>query len=138
MFIDWLTIHQDFDKPIRLIGDRASIVIDTVTGEHLSMTQPTYKYEGSHSTSIRVIISGNRITVKGNPSRINRLDNLFGFTSISQCVAVYNKILLSLDLPVFTKCTKIFLRQNVDGKGRAQTFSDGATLLIDTIYKDRL
>ena len=130
MFIDWLTIHQDFDNPIRLIGNRASIVIDTVTGEHLNMTQPTYKYEGSHSTSIRVIISGNRITVKGNPSRINRLDNLFGFTSISQCVAVYNKILLSLELPTFTKCTKVFQRNDTQQKegSRVCTYSDGATL----------
>jgi len=127
MFYDWLGIYQDFDKPIPVIGDRAMIVVDTDTGEHLTMTQPAHKFEGSYSTSIRIMISDNRITMKGNPSRINRLDNLFGFTTIENCVAVYNQILLSLGLPPFTKCTHVFHRQNKENE-KVSTFSDGATI----------
>jgi Phage X family len=127
MFKDWLTMYQDHDQPLPFVGDRASIEIDTATGEHIAIRQPTLVHEGSFCTSIHVRISGNRVTVSGNPSRIDRLDNLFGFTSLDDCVAVYNRILLSLGLPPFTRCTRIFHRQGEDGS-RVETFSDGAVI----------
>lgn len=127
MFIDWLTMYQDFDKDLPLIGDQVELIIDADTGQPLSERQPAVKYEGSYSTSITVRISGRRITVKGNPSRINRLDNLFGFTDMDSCVGVYNQILLSLSLPPFTKCTKL---TQVPGtkNGTFRYMSDGATV----------
>jgi len=127
MFIDWLTIHQDHDLEIPLISDRAYQLIDTETGEAGKIVQSTFKHEGSFSSVISVSISGNRIKVSGNPSRFNRLDNLFGLTSIDACVDVYNSILLSLGLPVFTKCTKIQYRKGVKTT-HGSAFSDGATL----------
>lgn len=128
MFFDWLTMYQDHpDVHFPMLGDRASIVIDTATGEHLGLRQPTLQHEGSFSTSIQVRISGQRITVSGNPSRIDRIDNLFGFTDLDECVGVYNRILLSLGLPPFRKCTQIFFRQGDDGK-RVEKFSDGAVI----------
>lgn len=127
MFFDWLTMYQDHDAQLPFLGDRATVHIDTATGEHLTTTQPSYTYEGSFCTSIQVRVSGNRVTVSGNPSRIDRLDNLFGFTELDACVAVYNKILLSLGLPPFTKCTQVYQRQGQDGQ-RVETFSDGATI----------
>lgn len=110
MFIDWLTVHQDFDFRLPLIGDRALIVLDTETGEELQVKCPTISHEGSYSTNIQIRISGNRLSVSGNPSRIDRLENLFGFTSIDQCIAVYNRILKTYDLPLLTKCTRVFHR----------------------------
>jgi hypothetical protein len=127
MFFDWLTMYQDHPDQLPMIGDRVSIDIDTITGEHLGVRQPTLTHEGSFCTSIQVRVSGNRVTVSGNPSRYNRLDNLFGFTSLDDCVAVYNRVLLSLGLPPFTKCTRVFFRQGEDGK-RFEKFSDGGTI----------
>lgn len=127
MFFDWLAMYQDHDQPLPFLGDRASIEIDTATGEYIATKQPTLTHEGSFCTSIHIRISGNRVTVSGNPSRINRLENLFGFTSLEDCVAVYNRILLSLGLPPFTKCTRLYQRQGEDGK-RVETFSDGAVI----------
>jgi hypothetical protein len=127
MFYDWLKVFQDFDFALPLIGDRAHLVIDTETQEILTTTQPSLKHEGSFCTSINIRISGNRLTVDGNPSRINRLDNLFGLTSLQQCIFVYNCILRDLGLPEFTRCTRVFHHQGSEGK-RATTFSDGATI----------
>ena len=92
MFIDWLTVHQDFDFVLPLVGDRAFVIIDTDTGEELQVKCPTINHEGSYSTGIHIRISGNRLTVSGNPSRIDRLENLFGFTSIDQCVVLRLKL----------------------------------------------
>ncbi len=126
MFIDWLSIHQEYDFNLPFMGERASIVIDTETGQQLTTTQPVLKYEGSHSTSINIRVSGNRVSITGNPSRINRQDNLYGFTTIDSCVAVYNNILLKLGLPVLTKCTKIIhLSQDSD---KVTKSSDGACI----------
>jgi hypothetical protein len=127
MFFDWLTMYQDHLHDLPFIGDRANVVVDTTTGEYITTSQPTYKHKGSFCTSIQIRISGNRVTVSGNPSRIDRIDNLFGFTDLDQCVAVYNKILLSLGLPPFSKCTRTYQRQGEDGK-RVETFSDGAII----------
>lgn len=125
MFYDWLTIYQDFDFRLPIMGDRAFLNIDTITGEQLAITQPSIQHEGSFSTSVQIRISGNRLTVSGNPSRINRLENLFGFSTLDQCVAVYNKILIGLGLPVFTKCTKVWLGQGKDGT-KSIVHCDGA------------
>jgi len=127
MFYDWLTIFQDHDIKLPYLGDRREIVIDVESGEQVGDRQPAFKHGGSYSTSISIRISGDRVTVKGNPSRINRLDNLFGYTSIDQCVAVYNDILIGLGLPPFTKCSKIWHLTGDDGK-KAHAVSNGATI----------
>ena len=126
MFYDWLTIYQDHEGDLSMIGDRATITIDTVTGTHLGTSQPIVQHEGSYCTSIQIRVSANRVTVKGNPSRINHLDNLFGLTSLDECVAVYNRVLISLGLPPFTKCTRVFHRANE--ADRVEVTYDGAMI----------
>ncbi len=126
-FFDWLECYQDFDFELPIITDRALQHIDIVNGDYGLILQPTFQHKGSFCSSISIKISGNRIKMSGNPSKFNRIDNLFGFTSIDQCFSVFNQILLSLGLPVFTKCTQIFYRQGVDGK-RVETFSNGAVI----------
>lgn len=127
MYIDWLTMYQDHYKTLPIIGDRAHICIDTVTGEQLGIGQPTLRHEGSYSTSLRVSVSGGRVTVRGNPSRFNRPDNLVGFFSLDHCVDVYNDVLASLSLPPFTKCTQVEYRQNRAGE-RVKKFVNGAVI----------
>ena len=127
MFYDWLTIYQDFDFRLPFLGDRYEIIVDTVTSEELGTKCASFKHEGSFSTSIQIRISGNRLTVSGNPSRINRLDNLYGFTKLDDCVSVYNRILSDLGLPTFTKCTRIFHLTSHD-ENKTITSSDGAII----------
>lgn len=127
MFYDWLTIYQDHDHRLPVIGDREYLVIDTASGEDLGSKQPTVQHAGSYSTTVNIRISGNRLTVSGNPSRVNRIENLFGHSTIDQCVQVFNDILISYGLPPFTKCTRTWFVQGEDGS-RAQVATDGATI----------
>lgn len=125
MFFDWTKIYQDFDFELPIIGQRAYHEIDVTTGEHIALRQPPHKHEGSYSTSVQISISGNRLTVSGNPSRLNRLENLFGFGTLDECVSAYNRELVKLGLPLFTKCTHVGYLQGKDGT-KAQKVTDGA------------
>lgn len=104
-FIDWLSCHQDYDYELPIISADGYAYVDFTDGALGKIRQSRVKHEGSFSTSITVHVQGNRIVMEGNPSRFNRLDNLFGFSSLDDCFAVYNSILVSLGLPLFTKCT---------------------------------
>lgn len=128
MFYDWMKCYQDYDYELPLIGESAyqNVVIDD-TGEIRevgSLKQPTFRHQGSYSTSIAIRISGNRLTFDGNPSRYNRLDNVFGYATLQEAMTVVNGILVKLGLPIFTKCTKTWVRQSEDGT-KAEKFSDG-------------
>lgn len=118
MLIDWLKIYQDFDYQLPLLGDKAYAVhdiTDHALGDFIATKCPTYQHEGSYSTSVHIRISGNRLTVEGNPSRINRMENLFGFFTIDQCVSVFNELLDIHGLPHFTKATRIWYTQQSHG-----------------------
>lgn len=127
--IDWLKVHQEFDYDLPQVVD---IVIETIcarTGQRLSTRQPQFKHEGSFSTSIHIKVEGRKLTVDGNPSRVDRLDNLFGFTTIEQCIAVYNRILAEYGLPSLTKCTTWALRSVAEDKSvRTAVVSDGVCI----------
>lgn len=126
-FYDWLEVYQDFDFPLPLVGPRAYQNINVETMEPGSIAQPSFSIEGSYCTSIQIRISGSRLTVSGNPSRIGRIDNLFGLTSLDDCFSVYNRILRAHGLPDFTRCTRIYHRQGEDGT-KAEQVSDGAVI----------
>ncbi|MCL7708226.1 Replication-associated protein G2P, partial [Enterobacter kobei] len=70
-----------------------------------------FQHKGSFCDQVSISIKGSILKMSGNPSRWNRLDNLFGHTSVDACVQVYNRILNDLGLPEFTKCTKLWQRQ---------------------------
>lgn len=126
--IDALHIYQDFDFDLPYLSDTRSITYDTQSGEVIRDSQPSFTYEGSHTTSIKINLSGRRVTIsRGNPSKVNRLDNLFGYKTIDDCVACYNKILVSLGLPPFTECTHLLQLMGKDGV-RVNTVSDGAVV----------
>ncbi len=127
MFIDWLKIYQEHEMDAPFLTDRASIIIDTETSEQLGVRQAPLKHPGSFCTSIQIQVTDTRITISGNPSRYGRVDNLFGFESIDECVSVYNRILRSLDLPEFTKCTEVYRRSGKEGT-KVQLASNGAVI----------
>ncbi len=111
MFIDYLSVEQVYPFDLPKVAD---ITIDRYcarTGELLSTTQPSWKHEGSYSTSITIRVDGRKLVVQGNPSAVDRLDNLFGYETVEQCVSVYNRILSEYGLPALTRCTRIDFMQ---------------------------
>lgn len=91
-----------------MVGDHGAIRIELETG-HISDHVRCFpqKVEGSYSTNITVYVNGHTLRVRGNPSRYGRQENLFGYTSLDECVQVYNTILTRLGLPSFTKTTEV-------------------------------
>lgn len=127
MFFDWVGCYQDFDFELPIISDDGFAHFDFVDGVFSKVKQRRIQHEGSFSTSISIHVQGNRLVVDGNPSRYGRLDNLFGFSNLDDCFAVYNHILKSLGLPVFTKCLKVGFIDALDGKA-PKLVADGAVL----------
>lgn len=127
MFIDWLSCSQDFDYELPIISEDGYAHFDYTDGAFSSIRQSRVQHEGSYSTSISVHVRGNSIVMEGNPSRFNRLDNLFGFTTLEDCFSVYNSILASLGLPAFTKYTCLGYLDVQDGKA-PKAIVDGATI----------
>ncbi|MBC5049079.1 MULTISPECIES: phage/plasmid replication domain-containing protein [Klebsiella] len=126
-FYDWLDISQDFGVDLPIKSDSVYLRLNTVTGEHGAINQPTIRHKGSFCDQLLISLRGSELRVSGNPSRWGRLDNLFGFSSIDQCVSVYNTVLRGLDLPEFTRCTKTFFVQGDCQNGVSYT-SNGARI----------
>lgn len=128
MFIDWLKVSQEHDFDLPIISDTSFLAVDTFTNELLSTSFRPVTYEGSYSSTIKIRISGRRITVDGNPSRINRHDNLWGFETIEQCITVYNDLLAEYGLPAFSRCTRTEIRQGQSGAKTSHIWADGCTI----------
>ena len=128
MIIDWLTVSQEHDHDLPVVCDVFTLTIDANTNEVLSTRQPRFKHEASHSTSVTIHVQGRKVRVEGNPSRVGRLDNLFGFTSIEQCISVYNALLREYGLPAFTRCTRVDIRQGESGAKSGDRIADGAKI----------
>lgn len=112
MFFDWIKAYQDYDHDLPRVGDIVIRRFDANTDEILSTAVPAFHAEGSYSTSFRVHVCGRRITVDGNPSRINRLDNVFGIKALDDCFRVINALLAEYGLPPMTKGTKLSRMQD--------------------------
>ncbi|MEZ8904840.1 phage/plasmid replication protein, II/X family [Vibrio sp. 10N.247.310.34] len=116
-FIDQLFIQQDYPEGgLPLVGTHVIERLDMETGEKLPPSVNQKRLEGSFSTKLTIRCNGNRVRVEGNPSRWQRMDNLFGLQTLDECVEVYNHVLSKYDLPPFTKNTRVFHRQTEDGK----------------------
>lgn len=105
MFFDWIKAYQDYSHDLPRVGETICRRFDLETDELLSTSVPAFYAEGSYCTTFRIHVCGRRITVDGNPSRLNRLDNVFGITSLDGCMRVINAVLVELGLPEMTRCT---------------------------------
>lgn len=111
MFYDYLTVEQTFPFQLPHVNEKGLCYYNRSTGEVSHDTSPGWKHEGSYSTSVTIRVDGNKLSVKGNPSAVNRLDNLEGFKTLDECMAVYNQIVAKWGdkdgnrLPAFTKST---------------------------------
>lgn len=107
MFYDWIKAYQDYPHDLPKVADIVVRRFDADTEELLSESAPAFMAQGSYSTSFRIHVCGRRITVDGNPSRINRLDNVFGLPTLEQCFRVINAILAEYGLPPMTPCRSV-------------------------------
>ncbi|EHH1096679.1 hypothetical protein Q9X98_000714 [Vibrio parahaemolyticus] len=116
-FIDQLFIQQHHpDGGLPLVGTHVIERLDMESGEALPPSVNQKRLEGSFSSKLTIRCDGFKVRVEGNPSRWQRMDNLFGLTTLDECVEVYNHILNKYDLPSFTKNTRLYPRQTPDGK----------------------
>lgn len=130
-FIDKLNVQQTHDAELPIIGNHGILRYDIATGETIGDGVRPKQVEGSYSSSLFISCDGSRVTVTGNPSRFSRTENLFGFSTFDQCIAVYNHILGQLGLPHFTKCSLAGHRQNGEAEKAQKAVTDGA--LIDHV-----
>ncbi len=110
-----------------LVGRHVIERIELETGEHLPPSVNQKIIEGSFSTKLTIRCDGQRVRVEGNPSRWQRMDNLFGLQTLDECVEIFNHVLARYDLPPFTKNTLISHRQTPDGK-TTQLVGNGAEI----------
>ncbi len=125
-FIDWLSIHQEHPKH-EIYGDQMVFRVDLKTGEQVSGSPSESDHEGSYSTTLKIRSNGTRVSVRGNPSKFNRVDNVFGINSLSACVAIFNKVLSDLGLPLFTRCSELNHYQSTESS-KSSAVSNGAVI----------
>lgn len=131
-FIDQLFMQQDHHQgDLPLVGRHVIERVDLETGEKLPPSVNQKILEGSFSTKLTIRCDGTRVRVEGNPSRWQRVDNLFGLQTIEECVEIYNHVLSFYDLPPFTKNTRFAHRQTADGKSSALVGNGAEITLID-------
>lgn len=123
-FYDWVTVYQTHyqalpvvDAEIEIgqgadtftllptVAEKVKSQTDLESGEVDYETLTALPVRGSYSTSLRIKCDGSTVYVDGNPSRFCRMDNLFGFQTLDECIAVYNRVLAQFGLPPFTKST---------------------------------
>ncbi|MCG9630140.1 phage/plasmid replication protein, II/X family [Vibrio sp. Isolate30] len=127
-FIDQLFMQQDHPEGgLPLVGTHVIERLDMETGEKLPPSVNQKRLEGSFSTKLTIRCDGYRVRMEGNPSRWQRMDNLFGLKSLDECVEIYNHILAKYDLPPFTKNTRLAHRQTEEGKS-SSLIGDGAEI----------
>ncbi len=125
-FIDWLSVAQEHPEGgLPVVGREMVMRYDLQTGEVVRQAPNRKTVEGSYSSSLFIRCDGSRVSVEGNPSRWQRLDNLFGFQRFDDCIQVYNGILLEVGLPPFTPCRRVGWQQGPEDR-TARRVSDGA------------
>lgn len=132
-------MQQDYpDGGLPFVGTHVIERVDLESGEKLPPSVNQKVLEGSYSTKLTIRCNGNRVRVEGNPSRWQRMDNLFGLKTLDECVAIYNHVLAKYDLPPFTKNTRLHHRQTSECKS-SSLIGDGAEItLIDWTRNHRV
>lgn len=106
--IDWLTIYQVYPYGhVPVSGSEFSVTYSLETGELVAERVRGFQHAGSFETSVHVRCDGSTVIVSGNPSALNRMDNLYGVRSVEDAVSVFNRVLHFLGLPVFRDYTTL-------------------------------
>ena len=99
-FCDWITVSQTYKNGCPVLNDGLVITV-TNDGEIIRETHRTLQLKGSYSTSVQIRSDGKRQEFSGNPSKWNRLDNVYGL-NLNLSKTVINEIMTSVRLPPFT------------------------------------
>ncbi len=111
-FIDKLHVYQDYpDGNLPRVGEELISRYSIEDGDLLRETVNPKRIEGSYTTKFSVRCDGTRVSVEANPSKWNRIDNLFGFQTFDDCIKLYNIELLKFGLPPFSKATNVSYQQ---------------------------
>lgn len=128
-FCDWVSVSQQHTAALPdYVGGRVLKVsglavvriaegVAQLSGDDMEVDYCTATFNqvrGSYDTSMSVRMVGGRVEVWGNPSHWSRLDNVFGL-GLDDCVAVINRVLVSLDLPQFTPFKALGFTEGRDG-----------------------
>lgn len=101
-YIDWVSIRQRHENRAT-VGNNVCIWIDPNEGTVLSEGVGFLSHSGSFSTSVMIRCHNGLVEWSGNPSRWGRKDNLFGLTSMRDCLdKVINPHLAYYGLPPFS------------------------------------
>ncbi|CAK0748215.1 putative Phage_X domain-containing protein [Gammaproteobacteria bacterium] len=102
ILIDWLSVYQEFEPNLYPnLGSEMKTTVCMLTGEIKAEQSTGYKHLGSFDSVILVKFHNNVLSVSGNPSHYNKIDNLYGCDSVQAGLEIYNKILVFLGYPVF-------------------------------------
>lgn len=97
---DWITVSQEHGRSCRQLID---VVVTASDNEGVVQwkSERGFVHEGSHSSKVLIKSNGlGRISLSGNIGRLNRPDNVFGY-SLDDCKKLANELLENLDLPPF-------------------------------------
>lgn len=110
IFLDYLTMSQNRPpKTLPVVGEHFRISTSLETGELVSESVTSLPLSGSWDTSLRLRCDGSSVNASGNPSAYDRMDNLFGHTSVQSAVQVVNLELLRHGLPAFDSVAPEFI-----------------------------
>ena len=129
-FIDWVNIHQQH-QDADLVGKNVCMWIDPNEGTILSEGVGFLSHEGSYSTSVMVRCQNGLVEWRGNPSRWGRPDNVFGYTSLRDCLEkVINPHLAYYNLPPFSiDVAPSFNDRRLSREGASPTLVDVGAVL---------
>jgi hypothetical protein len=141
--IDWLSISQDHHFEIEDVGggfllvlgansiiDRCdqSLVTATAHEDVETIARKYLNHVGSFDSRCFVRCVGGRVDFMGNPARIDRRDNVFGFDMMTS-ISLINKVLAEYGLPPFTigeRISKIRMQNEMSDKLRYMKHWSGA------------
>lgn len=108
--VDWLSIYQEFQgEDYPLLASETRLSICALTGEILKQSTIGYQHLGSFDSCLLIKFDKGVLSMDGNPSHWNKVDNLFGCPSVQDAVLIFNEVLESLGYPQFYDCEDTYL-----------------------------
>jgi hypothetical protein len=112
---DWLSIYQVHFAGVPLVNAGHVFSVDQDGVVQWDVPQKVV-HRGSHDTSIRIRSDGHRVSLEGNIGRLDRPDNLFGYT-VLECVQLANRLLATFGLPPFTDAPPMPMIRKAGSRG---------------------
>lgn len=127
-FNDWLTGCQDYDYELPPLNS-GCVVFYHADGTRERTTLKHFRLEGSHSSSVQVRVDGQRFSFSGNFGKLDRYDNVFGYSFEDVIHKINKEILGRHELRNFPKLSigKKYIERSI------KTTESGGTIVIPKI-----